>query len=439
MRNQSNSAQVGAGGAAVEVHSAMRLDMGTGTARVGNLTDLLKKAAYLPLFSMPNPREPDVPIPLVPLLTDFIPALSNLLLTGVYVNEAPHRFKVVVTGPTPTKGLGATHVVGEEAAVINVHFAITPNDFQAGPGRVPPSTLFVPFISQRFSFPQGQFKFLDKQNSGFQGFGAGRTFPIRLAGQLIPQILIVGIIEILQGLGKFAGLQGVVVVNGEIKPPNELALFMVPRIMDPDDILKAQTPLPIEPLVPVADPDPNAAFLFFLSEPDPHHPMTINRAGDGRILGVNLFERLRLVRIDFDIDTPQDIRSRTIEGPLVGSHRSTLVFDPQAPTEVTPLYSRDDFYTFHDSEGKTMGTLHANLVEGRAFRTQLNGAPHPVFRIGAGGPFLKGTEQFIDVQGLSSVNGIISLNPRTLSNLYMLRIIDTDSRFRARLSNAWRK
>lgn len=436
MRGHANSQQVGTSSAAVNLRAALSMDEDAKTARFGDVTKLLKKAAYLPLFSMPNPKEPDVPIPLVPILADFIPFLSNFLLTGVYVNEAPHRLTVDVTEPTAARGLGAAHVVGEEAAVINVHFAITPDDFQAGPGRVPPPTLFVPFLSQRFSFPEGQFKFLDKQQSGFQGFGAGRTFPIRLGNQLIPQIRIVGIIEILQGLGKFAGLQGVVVVNGEIKPPNELALFMVPRLMDPNDILKAHTPPPIEHLTPVPDPDPTASFLFFLAEPDPHHPMTINRAGDGRMLGVNLFERLRLARVEFDIDTPQDIRSQTLEGPIVGSHRSTLVFDPQAPTDVTPLFSRDDLYTFYDNEGKTIGTLRADLIEGRAFRTQLNGTSHPVFRIGGGGPFLEGSGQFIGVQGLATVNGVISLSPGTLSSLYMLRIIDMDGRFRAGLGSA---
>lgn len=428
MRNRRRDHRGEIGRIAVPMGRTLSQSVVADTDRSNQVTELLKRAAYLPLFSMPNPLEPDVPISPLPLLTDLIPVLSNFILIGVYVNEAPHRFEVVVEQPTPSRGLAAAHSVGQQAATINVHFAITPENFYAGPGIVPPPTLFIPFFSQRFSFPQGQFQFMDKDKSGFQGFGAGRTFPITVGGQI--QIRIVGIIQILEGLGKFQGLQGIVVVNGEIKPPNELALFMMPRIMDPNGVLKADIQPPIEPLVPVADPDPTTAFLFFLSEPDPDYPITMNRAGDGRILGVNLFERLRLVRIGFDIDTPQDIRSRTIEGPVVGSHRSTLIFDPNARGDVAPLYSCNDIYTFYDQDGRTCGTLSANLVEGRAFRTQLSGVPNPVFRIGGGGPLLQGTEQFVGAQGLASVNGVVSLDPPTVSNLYMLRIIDTAGAFR---------
>jgi len=262
-----------------------------GTCGVEEITRLLKRAAYLPLFSMPNPSDPDVPISVWPF--SLVPALRNLILLGVYVNEAPHRFGVQVEAPTPTRGLAVRHSVGEQVANIHVHFAIMPENFEAGPGRVPPSTLLIPFFSQRFSFPQGEFLFLDRQKSGFRGFGAGRTFPIRLGGEL--HLRIGAVIEILEGYGKFAGLQGMVVVNGEIRPPNHLALFMMPRIMDPDGQLQANSP--INPPVLVADPDPTTAFFFFLGEPDPVNPITLNLAGDGRLLSMNLFERLRLVRV----------------------------------------------------------------------------------------------------------------------------------------------
>lgn len=413
--------------------SAPRHGKNSGAFGIEEMTELLKRAAYLPLFSLPNPEKPDVPLSPLPILTDLVPALRNYLLIGMYVFEAPHRLEVKVLKPTPETGLAAIHEVGEQVAQIDVHFAITPDDFQAGPGRVPPPTLFLPFFSQRFSFPQGEFSFLDEQQSGFKGFGAGRTFPIRINGQT--HIRIGGIIEILEGLGKFKGLQGMVVVNGEIRPPNELALFMMPRIMDPDGILKADTP--VGPLQPVPDPDPTAAFFFFLAEPDPAQPITINRAGDGRILSVNLYERLRLVHIGFDISTPADIRSRTVEGQFVGSHRSTLFFDTEAPTEVTPLYSSNDLFTFFDKEGQTIGILHANLTEGRAIRTTLSGAPHTVFRIGAAGPFIEGTGQFNDTIGVASVNGALILEPNALSSLYMLRVIDLDGRFRVAASRAW--
>ncbi len=402
-----------------------------GTSSFEEVTRLLKRAAYLPLFSMPNPGDPDVPISVWPF--SLVPALRDLILLGMHVNEAPHRFEVQVEEPSPARGLAVRHSVGEQIANIHVHFAITPENFEAGPGRVPPPTLLIPFFSQRFSFPQGEFLFLDSQKSGFRGFGAGRTFPITIGGGL--HLRIGAVIEVLEGFGKFAGLQGMVVVNGEIRPPNDLALFMMPRIMDPEGVLQAASP--INPPVLVPDPDPTTAFFFFLGEVDADHPITLNLAGDGRILSVNLFERLRLVHINFDINTTQDIRSRMIEGDVVGSHRSTLVFNPDAPTDVTPLYSANDIYTFHDREGKTIGTVNANIAEGRAIRTELPGMSHTVFRIGGAGPFIEGTGQFMGAIGMASVNGALSLKPNTLSSLYMLRIIDPDSRFRILANNAW--
>jgi hypothetical protein len=402
-----------------------------GPCRLEEITRLLKQAAYLPLFSMPNPADPDVPISVWPF--SLVPALRNLVLLGVYVNEAPHRFDVTVEEPTPTRGLAVQHSVGEQVANIHVHFAIMPESFEAGPGRVPPPTLLIPFLSQRFSFPQGEFLFLDSLKSGFRGFGAGRTFPIRTGGEL--HLRIGAVIEILEGYGKFAGLQGMVVVNGEIRPPNQLALFMMPRIMDPDDQLRANSP--INPPVLVTDPDPTTAFFFFLGEPDSVHPITLNLAGDGRVLSVNLFERLRLARISFDINSPEDVRSQMIEGDVVGSHRSTLVFNPDAATEVTPLYSSNDIYTFHDRENRTIGTINANIAEGRAIRTKLPGLTHTVFRIGGAGPFIEGTGQFFGALGMASVNGTLSLKPNTSSSLYMLRIIDPDSTFRTAANDAW--
>jgi hypothetical protein len=416
-----------------EIRMSHQHSDGVGTSVFQRLTDLLKRAAYLPLFSMPNPAKPDVPLSPIPILTTLVPALRNYLLIGMQVFEAPHRLEVNALPATPKRGLAASHQVGEQVANIDVHFAITPDNFEAGPDRVPPATLFLPFVSQRFSFPQGQFSFLDRQQSGFKGFGAGRTFPIRIKGET--HIRIGGIIQILEGLGKFKGLEGMVVVNGEIRPPNDLALFMMPRIMDPAGILKAETP--VAQLKPVPDPDPTTALFFFLAEPDPAEPITINRGGDGRIISINLRERLRLVQIGFDLNTAADLRSRLVEGQFIGSHRSTLFFDPDARTEVTPLYSLNDVFTFFDRDGGTIGTLKANLTEGRAIRTTLNGERHIVFRIGAAGPFIEGTGQFTGAIGVASVNGSLILNPNTLSSLYMLRIIDADGRFRTSANQAW--
>jgi hypothetical protein len=73
------------------------------------------------------------------------------------------------------------------------------------------------------------------------------------------------------------------------------------------------------------------------------------------------------------------------------------------------------------------------MEEGRAFRTYLQGAPWPVFRMGGFGRLRGGTGVFANAQGMMTLNGVISTHPATLSNLYVLRIEDSDGKQRARL------
>jgi hypothetical protein len=49
--------------------------------------------------------------------------------------------------------------------------------------------------------------------------------------------------------------------------------------------------------------------------------------------------------------------------------------------------------------------------------------------MGAFGPFLQGTGIFAGVQGMMTMNGVVSVSPPTLSNLYVLRIEDPGGRF----------
>jgi len=94
------------------------------------------------------------------------------------------------------------------------------------------------------------------------------------------------------------------------------------------------------------------------------------------------------------------------------------------PRPVFPIQTTDGVFTFHDADGREVGTVRANMVEGRAFRTPLPGAPNPVFRFGGFGPVLGGTGAFAGAAGMLSMNSIVSVVPRTLSNLYVLRLVD---------------
>jgi hypothetical protein len=348
------------------------------------------------------------------------------------VNEDLHRFDIAVRCPTK-EGFPVDNRIGEAVAGVHIRWMVIPDSFEAAPGREPPPTELDPTCSQRFAMLDGQMTFRDRKASGFRAFGTGRTFPIQVAGQ--PQLRIGAVINILEGLGSFAGLEGTVVVNGYITPPNGLALSFILRLVDPAGRLRAKSTL--APLSVVPNSDPDTVFLTFLGQPDPDRPTTLNVASDSRVLGSEVHELLRLVHVNFDLGSGSGVRSRTAEGPVVGTLSGTLSFNPADPRTVAPIQTTNGLFTFFDRRGCPVGILRANVVEGRAFRTILPGAPLPVFRFGGFGPFLGGTGLFADVVGMMSLNAIVSVFPRTLSNLYVFRVSDPEHRFRGACRAAW--
>ncbi|HKP84219.1 MAG TPA: hypothetical protein VJT69_19540 [Pyrinomonadaceae bacterium] len=395
------------------------------TYKVEEVTRLLKSAAYFPIFNSDNPNMPNQPVPLIP----GIPVLSQYLLTAVNVNEELHRFQVLEDEHC---GLRASNQVGEPVANVHIRWTPIPENFQAAPDVFPPTTILNPFVSQRFTMLNGQLSFKDARGSGFRAFGTGRTFPVTEDGQ--SRLRIGAVIEILEGLGEFAGMTGAFVINGYIQPPMKLGLNLMVRVMDPQE--KLRTEAEPAPLRPVPDPDPSATFMFFMGETDTSKPVKLNLSPSGQILGSQVYERLRLVRIDFDLASGAP-RSRTVEGPIVGDVSATLHFNPLAPTTVSPIQTTNGVFTFYDRKGNSLGTVLTNMVEGRAMRTPLQGAPMPVFRFAGFGPILGGTGFFDQADGMMSMNSAISVFPRTLSNLYVFRFYDPQGRFREAMKREW--
>jgi hypothetical protein len=392
------------------------------TYKIAEVTKLLKSAAYFPIFNVPNPNTPNDPILLFPWL--------DLLLIGVNVNEQLHRFDVRVS--QHGHALKATNEVGDPVANVQIRWTPTPDDFQAAPDRFPQPTILNPFVSQRFCMLNGQLNFIQPAGTGIRAFGTGRTFPSRENGQLV--LRIGAVIEILEGLGAFKGLTGAMVINGIIQPPHNLALSLVARLMDPQGTLRASAEPPA--IATPQNPDPNAVFMYFLGEPDPSSPVTLNLAPDGTILGSQVSELLRLVHISFQANQ-SEVRSRTDEGPIVGSVTAKLSFNPLAPLPVQPIQTTNGVFTFWDRHKNPIGTVNANMVEGRAMQTPLVGAPMPVFRLAGFGPLLGGTGEFQNAEGMMSLNAAISVFPRTLSNLYIFRFYDPSGNLRRVAAQGW--
>ena len=379
---------------------------------------LLRRAAYLPLFSVPNPAVRNVPIPAPD---------DPSALVGMEVFEEMHRFSVRVEEPSQERGLRASNQVGEPVADIDIDWRVIPDDFFAAPDRRPPPTVLDPTTSQRFAMYDGHFRWRDRQKSSFHGFGTGRTFPTLVGGR--PELRIGAVVDILQGSGKLAGAVGNAVINGFITPPYELDLCILLRILDPRGVLRSVGEL--TPLWAVPDPDPSSIVLMFLGEADPARPITLSEDRAGRVVGATVHERLRRVGVDLDARSADGLRGRISRGGIVGSLSFTLSLDSRYPGMPIPFQTRDGLFSFFDDDGRRIGTLSANAVEGRAFGAAVAGAPQPVLRVVGFGPLLAGSGIFAGVSGMLSLNGIISIPARTPSILYVLRLADPRSRFRA--------
>ncbi len=376
-------------------------------ADVASLNRSLKRAVYFPIFSIPSPDRQNVPI--------FAPGRPDSMI-GVEVNEQLHRLDLRGGAPGPA-GFDAQNRVGEPVASVHIRWMVAPDDFVAAPGRLPPPTPLNPTRSQRFVMLDGQLTFEDRDRSGFRAFGAGRTFPTMTGAG--PQLQIGAVIDVLEGLGRLSDLRGTVVVNGQIRPPNDLALNLMGRVMDPAGRVTARDALP--PVRPIRQADPDAVFVAFLGEDDPDRG-TQPILEQGRMLGARVYERLRLVRLEFECSGRRFV-GRVREGELVGRLSAALHFNAMDPRPVFPIQTTDGVFTFQDRNGRDIGTINANMVEGRAFRTPLEEAPMPVFRFGGFGPILRGSGAFGTAAGMMSMNSVISVFPRTLSNLYVLRLV----------------
>ena len=148
---------------------------------------------------------------------------------------------------------------------------------------------------------------------------------------------------------------------------------------------------------------------------------------------VDFVERLRLVDTNFDVG-PGLLKSHNVIGDVVGVKRTRLVFDPNDSSDTIPVYSVNSEFTFYADGDKPIGTLKADLFEARAFRTQSPELEQPYFRLVGFGPFIEGTGQFKDTEGLLTFNGALSVTPGAISGMYVLRILDPEHRFQSQLT-----
>ncbi len=378
------------------------------TFDIGPVTALLEKAAYFPLLLSTSCREG----------SDGFRAEAQLDRFALVTSDAGGR----LTGENRAGGAAAT---------VSVGWRLVPEGYVGHPGQLPPVPVIPhdPRTSQRFEVFEWELRFRGGAD-GFRAYGTGRTLPqARVTGPGGPATVGAAfVLDLTEGWGALAGLAGTVVASGAIEPGGVLALGVMTRVMDPAGGLLASAPLP--PLPPGAGPEPGVTYLTFLGEVDPAHPVTLRLSLTEGILGSNVYERLLAAGLDCDAGAGR-LASRTEKGRAVGSVAARLSFNPLALCGLTPIQTRCGVFQLQDGEGRSLGTVEADMIEGRSFRSSLPGMLLPVFRFGGFGPILGGSGEFAGATGIMSMNSVVSVQPRTLANSYVLRLEDPDGRYRA--------
>ena len=405
---------------------------------------------YLCVYSRSDPAIPNVPLlqstnpigslilesGLMPLFGTVAEALGSageglmnvmpIEMIGVEVNEELHRFDIQGQMPDLAHGVRASNQVGEHIAAVTMKWMIAPENFEPAIDKVPPPTALVMTKSQKFVMLGGRMTFRDSAQSGLRGFGSGRTFPTVVRGR--PQLRIAAVVNVLEGFGNLQGLSGTIVVNGYVQPPKGLFINFVARFIDPAGRLRSGVPLGA--LQPIPEPDPSTSFLAFVGEPDLSAPSAFGLGPSG-VVGTRMTERLRLIHTGFDLGAADGngLRTDVSEGPVVGTVSANLRFDAADPRPLTPLTSSDGVFSFADASGRLIGTLRANMVEGKIFKDQIDGKP--VARLAALGPIISGTGVFDGAIGVMTVNAGVGV-----SSFYVIRVSDPDGRFRAAVAGA---
>ncbi len=390
------------------------------TFNIGPVTELLESAGYLPLLIVTG---------------------DDAGQGGAAPAEAAARRFEIATRAAPSGRLVGFNQAGEPAARVRCRWRVVPDDFVGRPGErqpLPPIPL-TPHLRQRIEVVDWEVGFRGGV-SGYRAYGAGHTLPgSGGAGQGTGLSFV---LDVLEGYGQFAGLAGTVVASGTVGAAGGVEVVAVTRMMDPAGGAISSPPLSLPAPAPGARNDaagtgplPGVTYLAFLGQVDPQHPTTLRLSFTEGFLGSNVYELLRVARLDLG-DDAGTLRAGAATGPIVGSVGARLSFDPVSLCPTVPVQTRRGVFELHDPAGRSLGTIWSDMTEGRGFPTGVPGRLLPFYRFGGFGPIGGGTGEFAGARGIMTLNAVISVQPRTLSNLYVLRLDDPDGRYGAAVTPA---
>lgn len=359
-------------------------------------------------------------------------------VVGFRFRAALHRFQIRLAPVSRQQGVRAANTAAEVVGHLDLEWRIVPWDHYVLPEASPPPTALDPTRTQRFAIQEARFSFGDG-GDGFRSFGSGRTLPSWVDGE--PRLTAAGLGTFTGGFGRLDGFEGNYTLCGELSVERGFEGHVMVRILDPGGVLRAAGPLH-EP-APVPDPSPDVTYLTWIARKghgeEWENFFSFDPAGQPR--GVNIPVELRRVEADLaDVAGSlafQELRTGGVVGKEIGFGREVRPRTGRNGNARTPFqFEGVSEYHFYDPEGRVVGALTANFLEGRSIQVELPGAPdQPALRFGYYGAIVGGEGCFAGAQGtIYGTAGSVFAPPpfeHVITNLYVARLHDPRGRHRA--------
>lgn len=348
---------------------------------------------------------------------------------GIVISNELRRFDSFVETPS-TDDLSVSQAVGENVGSLKARLMFCSEECQWTPGQLPQPSIFDPYSPQRFTMMDAEFSFGGSDR--FRGYGVGRTYPVSSNGQPILMAAAVG--NVMEGEGKFRGLEGTFVMTGRITSRLGFIGHISLRIVDPQGALRSDRET--SALTAIADPDPSSSFFLLRGEKkDKSVRTTFGPPPGGGLVSLVTPSQFRSAQFNVTRRSGGGVRAETSVGPVVCKMDATVYFNLLAPpgTAEKPVpFSTDEIYRFVDSRGREVATLTAHVVEGVSFDLKFPAAPgQPGVRFAGFGPITGGTGPLEGAQGILTVNSLIGIAPHALTLFHVIHLIDPGGKYRS--------
>lgn len=357
-------------------------------------------------------------------------------VVGFRQRLALHRFHIELA-PLSADGMRGVNRAGEVVGHLDLDWRVVPWKHVARPEDPPPATGLDSERSQRFAIQEARFSFAGGDE--LSAFGTGRTLPRCVDG--VPRLTAAAVATLDGRAGDARGLQGNLVLCGEISRRTGFTGHLMLRIVDVENRLRSVGELPA--LEEVPDPTPDVTYLTWIARKGRGEEWAnyFSAGPDGRPRGVNIPVELRGVVADVAA-TGDGLRVRELStggvvGKEIGFGREIQPRTGRNGTARSPfLFEGVSEYHFRDPSGTVVGAMTANFLEGRSMQVRLPGAAdQPALRFSYYGAVVAGEGCFEGVTGtIYGTAGSVFAPPpfeHVITNLYAARLYDPYGRFRA--------